>query len=172
MATATYVPVEQYLHSSYEPDAEYVDGEIQERAAGEFDHGAWQVAITEFFLLRRQEWKQRVITELRVRVSRTRFRVPDVTVVERVGPFEEVEQIVRTPPLAVFEILSPDDTIARLMVKLEDYAKMGIANIFVVDPKGGKYRYVRGSLELLERGVSEMSGGRVVDFGEVERLFG
>ena len=31
MATATFVPVETYLRSSYEPDAEYVDGEIEER---------------------------------------------------------------------------------------------------------------------------------------------
>jgi hypothetical protein len=34
MATTTRVPVEVYLRSSYEPDAEYVDGEIEERAAG------------------------------------------------------------------------------------------------------------------------------------------
>lgn len=74
--------------------------------------------------------------------------------------------------LAVFLVLSPEDKFMRFLVKLEDYEKMGIANIFVVDPKGGKYRYVRGSLELLERGVCEMNGGRVVDFGEVERLLG
>ena len=34
MATTTHVPVEVYLRSSYEPDAEYVDGEIEERPAG------------------------------------------------------------------------------------------------------------------------------------------
>lgn len=32
MATATFVPVETYLRSSYKPDAEYVDGEIEERS--------------------------------------------------------------------------------------------------------------------------------------------
>jgi hypothetical protein len=38
MASATRVPVEVYLCSSYEPDAEYVDGEIEERPAGENEH--------------------------------------------------------------------------------------------------------------------------------------
>jgi len=34
-AQPTYVPLETYLASSFEPDAEYVDGVIEERPAGE-----------------------------------------------------------------------------------------------------------------------------------------
>lgn len=166
------VTIEEYFRSSYEPDAEYVDGEIEERAAAEFDHAACQGALCSFFFARRQEWAVRVFPSLTVQVSATRFRVPDVSVFESAALAGNTEQIARVPPLAVFEILSPEDRFMRLLVKLEDYEKMGIANIFVVDPKGGKYRFVRGSLELLERGGSEMSGGRVVDFGEVERLLG
>jgi hypothetical protein len=46
MATATaYMPVEVYLRSSFEPDAEYVDGAIRERPVGGLDHAAWQKAI-------------------------------------------------------------------------------------------------------------------------------
>src|ERR1700690_521403 len=45
VATTTHVPVEVYLRSSYEPDAEYVDGSIEERPAGLFDHASWQGAI-------------------------------------------------------------------------------------------------------------------------------
>ena len=40
--TTAHVPVEVYLRSSYEPDAEYVDGEIEERPMGEYDHASWQ----------------------------------------------------------------------------------------------------------------------------------
>lgn len=172
MATTTYVPVEQYLRSTYEPDAEYVDGEIQERSVGEFDHGAWQSEIVVFFSLHRQEWNVRAISELRVQVSPTRFRVPDVTVLEDKSSRER-EQIIRTPPIAVFEILSPEDTLARTMVKLEDYEKMGIKTILVVNPKGAKYRYEHGSLELLDQTTVELPGSRcVVDFGEIEKLLG
>jgi len=32
-AATTFVTVEEYLRSSFEPDAEYVDGEIEERPA-------------------------------------------------------------------------------------------------------------------------------------------
>jgi hypothetical protein len=38
MATTTKVPVEEYLSSSYRPDVEYIDGEIQERNVGEIEH--------------------------------------------------------------------------------------------------------------------------------------
>src|SRR5271156_5470426 len=102
MATTTLVPVEVYLRSSYEPDAEYVDGKIEERAAGEYDHASWQAAILTWFRQHKNEWNARALPELRVHVAATRFRVPDVTVLERSQP---KEQIVTHPPLAVFEVL-------------------------------------------------------------------
>ncbi len=48
-AAHTSVPVEVYLRSSYEPDAEYVDGAIEERPMGEYDHSSWQEAIILWF---------------------------------------------------------------------------------------------------------------------------
>ena len=123
MATATRVPVEVYLRSSYEPDAEYVDGEIEERPAGENDRSAWQDAICFWFRQHAREWKVRVRPGLRIQTGPTRFRVPGVTVLDRAQP---LEQIVTHPPLAVFEILSPEDRMQRLLRKLEDYRIMGI----------------------------------------------
>jgi hypothetical protein len=38
MATATRIPIEQYLRTSYEPDADFIAGEIEERNLGEYDH--------------------------------------------------------------------------------------------------------------------------------------
>ncbi len=38
MATTTHVPVEVYLRSSYEPDAEYVDGRSR--------NAQWESSIT------------------------------------------------------------------------------------------------------------------------------
>jgi hypothetical protein len=37
MATTAPVPIELYLHTSYEPDADFVDGEVEERFVGEYD---------------------------------------------------------------------------------------------------------------------------------------
>ena len=39
MATSTMVPLEEYLHTDYKPDCEWVDGELKERSVGEGSHG-------------------------------------------------------------------------------------------------------------------------------------
>jgi Uma2 family endonuclease len=108
MATTRRIPAEVCLRSSYEPDADYVDGEIERRPAGEYDHSSSQQAIQKWFWLHEKEWNIRVRPELRVQVAATRFRVPDVTVLDRSQP---IEQIITLPPLAVFEVLSPEDTL-------------------------------------------------------------
>jgi Uma2 family endonuclease len=146
-AAHAYIPVELYLRSSeYEPDAEYVDGEIEERPMGEYDHASWQEAILLWFRQHTQEWNIRVKPELRVQVSSTRFRVPDVTVLDRNQP---IEQIVTHPPVAVFEVLSPEDTMTRVMRKLNDYSAMGIRHIWVIDPASkNSYRFRDGQLNL------------------------
>jgi Uma2 family endonuclease len=158
MATTTHVPVEVYLRSSYEPDADYVDGKIEERPMGEFDHASWQLAIVKWFLQHEKEWNIRVLPELRVQVGPTRYRVPDVTVLDRSLP---IEQIITRPPLAVFEVLSPEDSLQRLKRKLEDYRNMGIPEIWIVDPQDSTfYRYQdlqlqrNDSFSLAEKGIA------------------
>ena len=145
-AEVMHVPVEVYLSSSYEPDAEYVGGVIEERPMGEWNHADWQAAILEFFRSRRREWNVRAAAELRIQVSAGNFRVPDVTVTDRNLP---VEQVITHPPIAVFEILSPEDSLSRMMTKLGEYEQMGIQTILVLDPNGRNYRYSGGKLEPL-----------------------
>jgi len=68
----------------------------------------------------------RAAAELRIQVSAGNFRVPDVTVTDRNLP---VEQVITHPPIAVFEVLSPEDTVPRMMTKLADYEQMRIKTI-------------------------------------------
>ena len=49
VATQTLIPIEEYLRTVYEPDAEFVDGEIVERSLGEDPHSAVQVRLVEIF---------------------------------------------------------------------------------------------------------------------------
>ena len=117
-STTPHVPLEVYLRcSDWEPDAEYVDGEIEERPMGENNHSAWQEAIAAWFRQHAKEWNMRMRPELRIQVSPTRFRVPDVTILDRNQP---VEQIITLPPVAVFEVLSPEDRHTRFTRKLND----------------------------------------------------
>ena len=104
--------------------------------------------------------------ELRIQVAETRFRVPDVTVLDRDQP---IEQIVTRAPIAVFEILSPDDIMPRMLTKLADYERMGIAGIFVMDPKGSRCRFENGSLVPLS--ADPVACGRLtINFQEIEQL--
>jgi Uma2 family endonuclease len=123
--------LEDYLRTSYHPDRDYVDGEVQERNLGEFDHGAVQMFLGNWFYQHRQEWQLHVISELRIRVSATRVRIADVSLIKRGQP---IEQVPTQPPLAVIEILSPEDRISRYNERLADYRRMGIHNVWVIDP--------------------------------------
>jgi Uma2 family endonuclease len=58
-------------------------------------------------------------------------RIPDVCLVARTQP---IEQVLTKPPLAVIEILSPEDRIVRYNEQLADYRRMGIENVWVIDP--------------------------------------
>jgi hypothetical protein len=57
--------LEEYLHTVYHPDCDFVDGHLEERNLGETAHGLLQVELSYWFRSRSEEWKIRVITELR-----------------------------------------------------------------------------------------------------------
>jgi Uma2 family endonuclease len=149
METDELISVREYLATSYDPDCDYVDGVVEERNVGETDHSYVQTAIAAYFFARRKEWGVCPLTEQRVQVSPTRFRVPDVCVV--VGP-KPKEQIIRTPPLICIEILSPDDRLSRVRERLNDYLRLGVPYAFLLDPETRKaYRWTTaGMTEVLE----------------------
>ena len=74
------ITVQEYLTTSYEADREYVDGEILERHSGEQSHSRAHGAISSLLVLREGEFGVRAFMSVRVQVSPTRFRVPDVCV--------------------------------------------------------------------------------------------
>ncbi len=132
MATSSLVPVQEYLATTYRPDCDYVDGEVQERNLGELDHGTIQLTLGAFLLGNSTAWKIRVVSELRVQVSATRFRVPDLCVLRADAP---KEQVVLSPPLLCIEILSPDDTVHRMLDRIHDYLDMGVSEVWLLNPK-------------------------------------
>jgi Uma2 family endonuclease len=167
-ATTTFVSVEEYLRTSFDPDAEYVDGQIEERAVGENDHSAWQAAICAWFQQQAKQGQIRVRPELRVQVAPDTFLVPDVSLLDRNQP---IEKIATHPPVAVFEVLSPTDTFKRVTAKCARYHRMGIKTILVIDPDGPKYRYAEGSLEKLEVRAFDVPGSNArFDLDEIEKL--
>jgi Uma2 family endonuclease len=131
MATATHISIEQYLKTSYEPDAEFVDGEVEERNVGEYDHNAVQKAILLWFARHEKEWGIRCIQEQRTRLGPSRVRIPDVSIFSRELP---VEQVFTRPQLVAIEVLSPEDRHSKVQEKIDDFRAFRIANIWIVDP--------------------------------------
>ncbi len=131
MATQTYISLNEYLHTSYRPDREYVDGEVRERNVGKWEHARVQILIGNWFITHETEWGVMTSTEQRTRVAQTRVRIPDVVVVKAGSQ----PGVLVDPPVLVVEVLSPDDTYADTQERAADYRKMGVSTIWIIDPK-------------------------------------
>jgi len=129
MAT-TLISLAEYLNTNYDPDLEYVDGELVERNAGEWDHGRLVVLLGGWFGQHEEEWRIQTASDVRTRVSRTRVRLPDVLIVDQSAQLPVVE----APPVLCIEILSEGDTVAATKRKCEEYRAMGSQGIWIVNP--------------------------------------
>jgi Uma2 family endonuclease len=69
---------------------------------------------------------------IRVQVKRTRFRVPDVCVVQDPRP---EQGILTSAPFLVIEVLSKDDRVDDLQEKIDDYLTFGVKYVWVVNPR-------------------------------------
>ena len=123
--------LDEYLHTVYRPDCDFVDNHVEERNLGETAHGLLQMELGFWFRSHREEWLIRPISELRTRVSPSRVRIPDVAVVRIDLALKEPIRL--TPPLIAIEILSPEDRMNRVIVRLKDFLAMGVENIWLLD---------------------------------------
>ena len=134
MATTTAEPqvsVDEYLRTSYEPDVEYVDGQLEERNVGEIEHARVIKSIMKLLLQHEQEWQIEVLPDVRTQVGADRYRIPDILISRRSS---QDKRIVREAPLVVIEVLSPEDRVSRYQQRIADYQAMGVRAIWVIDP--------------------------------------
>ena len=129
--TPALLSIDEYLHTSYRPDVDFVDGEIEERTLGEYEHGRTQILLGSFFVLHEKLWRVQAVTEQRIRVNGSRVRICDLAILHAKAPRERVTE---TPPLLCIEILSPEDRLPRAQKVLADYLAMGVENIWLIDP--------------------------------------
>jgi Uma2 family endonuclease len=150
MATSTAVPVEEYLRTSFDPDMEYVDGQIVERHVGEYSHSRLQSMIIITLGSRERERRFRVFTEQRVLTKQDpRYRVPDICVKR----LPHIKTPVLTNPDLAIEIVSPDDSVPEMLEKVSEYLAAGIPHVWVVDP------YKRTLVEADQDGVRRPASG-------------
>ena len=132
MPTTNLVDLEEYLHSSFEPDAEYVEGRIvrrpvpqkpQSKMQGYLVRTLYEIAHPAGFVV----WVEQ---RLRTKSDPAHYRIPDVCIT--LG--EPDEDIFTEPPFLCVEILSPDDSATEIRAKLDEYLALGVPYVWIVDP--------------------------------------
>ena len=151
MGVGTLVSVEEYLKTVYRPDCDYVDGVVEERNLGEFDHAYVTAKLSAYFMNRFLETGLLAVPEWRFQIKPTRFRVPDVVVIRG----KSKERILTQTPLLCIEILSPEDTISKTNRRVQDYLEFGVPVVWVIDPTEQKIWIYR------QNGMQEATGESV-----------
>ena len=132
METKTAISVEEYLRTSYEYDPEYVDGELVERSLPTIPHGRSLVMISSAFVRMQPQCHLFVASDVRIPVKTRRWRVPDLVIFADEIPETRYPS---TPPAAVIEIISSEDSLDHLLSKLDEYRDWGIAHAWLIDPE-------------------------------------
>ena len=131
MSTVTTgISIEQYLKTSYTPDVEYIDGQLKEKPAVGLPRGELQALLSQWFGNHRKEWGVRVAVETRTHVQQTKYRLPDVVVIDQA---ERSKSTLEVPPLIAIEVLSPDNSYRDLRERAQDLHSMGTPNVWLID---------------------------------------
>jgi Uma2 family endonuclease len=131
MSVQTLIPVEQYLHTSYQPDREYRDGVVKERNVGDKSHALLQARLATYLGRRRKQWQIEVYTEFRIRARENWYPIPDVCAYLLPAPEERFPS---TMPLLWIEILSADDRMVEVWEKARDLVQCGAPYVWIINP--------------------------------------
>ncbi len=142
---------EEYLHTMYHPDCDFVDGRLEARNLGENDHSRVQGEIYYYLRGLANSMLLRVFLEQRVRASATRYRVPDICVTLGRDPLPPVLNLA---PFICIEVLSTEDRMPRVLRRADDYVALGVPNIWIIDPKERVgYTYSESGLKLTPNNI-------------------
>jgi Uma2 family endonuclease len=128
---------EQYLRTVFRPDCDFVDGRVEGRNLGEFEHSRVQHMLDRIFGINEKAWGVVTNPECRLQVAPRRYRIPDVMILPRGRKYARV---IRETPLLCIEVLSPEDTWARIRERLDDYLAMGVEHVWCFEPDAREVR--------------------------------
>jgi Uma2 family endonuclease len=148
------VAVEEYLHTSYEVEPEYVDGALVDRNVGSLPHSTVKGNV--MFALAARCPRHSVLPSLTFQTAPTRYRIPDICVVlERLRT-----RFLHDAAYLVIEILADEDKISYMMEKLQEYQRKGVPNIWLFEPR------LRAMFVYASEVLHEIVGDSIVTVGE------
>jgi Uma2 family endonuclease len=134
-AASTPLTIEEYLEMSYEPECEYVDGELIPKAMGTKDHGRLQTRLGHLLYRYEEAGVCQVISEQSLRIRQRAVLIPDVCLL----PADNDEHgVVSQTALLCIEILSPSDRFSYTVKKCEEYLRWGVPACWIFDPEEKK----------------------------------
>ena len=148
----------EYLHTSYRPDCDYVDGFVLERNLGTYRHARLQSLILACLIAREKAWQVHVVVECRLKIRPRKYRVPDVMVLPAAASYPSV---IEQPPLLCIEVVSPDDRLPDLVLRAGEYLTLGVTATWIFDPES-KQTFIYS-----EQGTVE-SFEPVLEHGQIE----
>ena len=133
MAVAPAIPLvseEEYLHTNYDPECEFVDGLLISKAMPKTLHSRLQGLILFFLMSQEKQLGFKVYPELRIRIRDRVYRVPDLSL------FVEPPngEIPTNPPYITFEVLSDTETLEEISAKVKDHHSMGVQMVIIANP--------------------------------------
>jgi Uma2 family endonuclease len=150
----SFVSVEEYRHSHYAPDVDYVDGALEERNTCLIDHSEIQGELAMIFRNHRAEWDVQAYLSPRVQVGPTRFRIPDLCVMPK-----DWKRLGQKTPLLCLEVKSEEYSLEREAARAHDYLQMGVREVWIFNPETRTAYVLRGG-EMTERrqGALKLAG--------------
>jgi Uma2 family endonuclease len=100
------------------------------------EHTKIQQELLRYVNERSQQWGVRAYREIRIQTSASHVRVADVALLP--ADAAVVEGAIDKPPVTIFEILAPDDRLSHYADRLDDYRRMDVKSVWVVDPVAHK----------------------------------
>lgn len=131
MAATTVLSLEEYLQTSFSPAFEYVEGQLEERNMGSYEHARLQLLIGAWFAQMGKGWNVQGVTGQRTRTLQSNVLIPDIALLPK-GP---QPRVIDQPPILAVEILSPEDRYTELTLKIRQYLDWGVAAVWVIDPE-------------------------------------
>ncbi|MFN0107119.1 MAG: Uma2 family endonuclease [Bryobacteraceae bacterium] len=123
------ISVDEYLRTSYKPACEYRDGVLTQKSMPTRKHALTQSRISQLILNGYPNF--RAGSELHVRLSESRYLVPDVAVQRK----DRIQDPYPTEPIHLcVEALSPEDRLSEVIAKGEEYHAWGVSMVWIIDP--------------------------------------
>ncbi|MDX2267931.1 MAG: Uma2 family endonuclease [Bryobacter sp.] len=143
------ISAKDYLRTAYPGlDCEFRDGSVEQRSDPDNLHSRTQAFFVAFFFALRRTMRLFPRPELRLKLRKGLYLIPDVAVFREKEPQESIPA---SPPYVAIEILSPDDSMTAVRRKLADYWGWGVPYVWLVDPYSKRLYTCEGELREVAR---------------------